>query len=791
MKPLQRKLGGLILATLLVTLCSQAQTNITVQPPVLAADHTAKISWNSETGAVYQVWAADSLTDAGNQGLQWILREANCASKGPNAEWMDVGNPLWIPRILAPRFQPMRFYRVEKIKQATMVPPPIVTVALTQTNSIRGDLYATVHVSLLDTNQQLSDVGLFVDGQKLYTVAYDSFTAFINSCEWPNGPHEIYAVATMVDAGETLPDCDRCTDTNAANIAIGVSASQFVTFSNYISQFFVAVPFFDPSQGQTQEVVAVFPEPTCWRLTVLNYLDQGVRQFTGTSSSLYAAWDGTDSSGTPLPFGFYDYLIEARPSQYGCPTGSGPSMAAFLGASSSSAGSQTNALSAAAVKAGLFAAEAMQFNAGNTFPENISIPTINPTNPPTGTNDGAGSGRVSAKMALSLAGYPTSAEEALSQSLTSYYVAPPPMPPVITNIGGVRHAVRWEDVYGPQPPIEIHISETQQEAFLRKAAGITPVDGPQPLDDWSDQTYTTRTPNRVPGNLFMGYAGTVGVGWQGHHPTGPNVDLPPGLVISASHPPYGPIASASTIANFFVSEMGRSGWRTAFNLGNDNFSPTNLVVPAVGGITGISGYATKCNFGMYVGHMTATSYTDPNFGCTHSWFPIYNSAQPGSYRWIALPACDFGPPNGASPLLWMAMYGCNSLQSRDWNDMWSKFLLPFPPNLRLLLGSEEGIFLHPIFGWQFAGDLNGSSTPGNSPMTIAASWYDAAAAADQQTAKSIKWRTIGLGTRHMSVCYRDNSSGGPKTIADTIWSWSSNISYDWFDVSLDEQQVYP
>src|SRR5437667_5005127 len=119
------KQGIIAAIALLAALRGQAQTNIVIQSPVIAQDLTGKISWNSETGGVYQVWAADSLSDVGPQGLQWIIREANCASKGTNAEWMDVGDPLWIPRILPPRFQPMRFYRVQKISQATMTPPPI------------------------------------------------------------------------------------------------------------------------------------------------------------------------------------------------------------------------------------------------------------------------------------------------------------------------------------------------------------------------------------------------------------------------------------------------------------------------------------------------------------------------------------------------------------------------------------------------------------------------------------------------------------------------------------------
>jgi hypothetical protein len=283
----RRTIAAIIVAS---AFCSQAQTNIFIQSPVIAADQTAKISWNSQVGAVYQVWSADALAGVGPQGLQWIIRNGNCASKGTNAEWMDVGDPLWIPRILPPRLQPERFYRVEQVGHATLT-PPIVTVQLSQTNgAISGDLYATVNVTLVDTNEQLSGVNLIVDGQKFFTAGDYSFTAFINSCEWPNGPHEIYAVATTVDTGETLPTSEAEIATNAANIGIGVSASQFGIFSNYISQYFVAVPFFDPTAGQTQEVVALFPENTCWRLTVLDYQDNPVRQFTNQSPSLYVAF---------------------------------------------------------------------------------------------------------------------------------------------------------------------------------------------------------------------------------------------------------------------------------------------------------------------------------------------------------------------------------------------------------------------------------------------------------------------------------------------------------------------
>jgi hypothetical protein len=318
MKTISQAIIGTMMFFTFAGLHSQAQTNIIIKSPVVADDHTMKIRWNAETGAVYQVESADSLTDIGSQGFQWIIRESDCPSKGTNAEWMDVGDSQWIPRILPPRFQPMRFYRVTKIKQATLTPPPAVTLQLDQSNVANGFITATLNLTYADTNQSVSSVKLFVDGQEIYTTTDESSSTYINSCEWPNGQHEIYAVATTVDYGETLPDSDDETVTNAANFAIGVSPSQSVTFSNYISEFFVSIPFFDPAVGQMQEVVATFPEDTCWNLYVLDSTYTPVRQFSGDSSTLYVAWDGTDGNGNQLPYGFYDYYIQARPSQFGC-----------------------------------------------------------------------------------------------------------------------------------------------------------------------------------------------------------------------------------------------------------------------------------------------------------------------------------------------------------------------------------------------------------------------------------------------------------------------------------------
>jgi Family of unknown function (DUF6345) len=741
----------------IATVRGQSQTNIVMQMPIIAADQTVKIKWSAETGAVYQVQSADSLTGVGSQGLQWIIREAACASKGNHAEWMDVGDPLWLSPILPPRFRQMRFYRVAKVGQATLAPSPTVTMQLTQTNAIIGDLYAMVNVTLNDTNQQVSSVSLFVDGQKLRLTISTNFTGFINSCEWPNGPHEIYAVATTVDAGETLPDCDGCAETNSAKFAISVSPSVSVTFSNYISQLFVAVPFFDPDAGQTQEVVASFPEQTCWRLTVLDYQDSEVRHFTNTSSSLYVAWDGNDDSSNPLPFGFYDYLIEARPAQFGCP----PSGMAAMEVKSDSltASEKSDYPSTAIAKAGVYSRAAMRFSRrlSNIF-EDVKIPSLNPSPPPSQT-----------------------CTTVIPERVVTYCVS---------DDGTTNKLINGLPAVLFEPFFVEEVSPLSADDASVDEAEVSSISASQNMQAQvsSDITYSTRTPTRVAGTLFMGQAGYVGVGYQGHHPSSPNFALPSGGVISVSHPPYGKLANASVIANQFADVMAASAWRSSFRLGDDNFNSLDLF-PVQGPGSGTSTYATKCHFGLYVGHMTATANIDQDCACLHSWIPIYNSQQPGAYQWIGLPFVDLG--NGSSPLKWMALYGCNSLQEQDWNDMWTKFVLPMPPNLRLLLGAEEGVFIHPVFGWQFAADMNGLTTPNNVPMTILESWYDAARVADQQTARSLRFR-FTMGTRRMTVAWRDNFFGGNgRTVDDSIWNWDPDISTDWLDIYLDERQVYP
>jgi hypothetical protein len=123
----------LLLCGLLSACAAFSQTNgpLMETPRVRADDYrTAYLRWNAETGGIYQVESMDAIGTQGMQGLRWVVRETDCVARGTNAEWVDFGDIRWIPRVFHPIHQPQRFYRVQKVKQATLTPPTVTIQAL-------------------------------------------------------------------------------------------------------------------------------------------------------------------------------------------------------------------------------------------------------------------------------------------------------------------------------------------------------------------------------------------------------------------------------------------------------------------------------------------------------------------------------------------------------------------------------------------------------------------------------------------------------------------------------------
>lgn len=133
---------------------------------------------------------------------------------------------------------------------------------------------------------------------------YEVATYNINTCEWGNGSHDIFATAECQSGyGDVV---------NSGAIATGHGVSAFVpvTFNNLVTRISFSQPSFDPSLGQTQQVSAFFPLNSDWTLNVVDVYSNVVQTATGSGNSMLYNWDGA-ANGTNLPNGVYYYYITA------------------------------------------------------------------------------------------------------------------------------------------------------------------------------------------------------------------------------------------------------------------------------------------------------------------------------------------------------------------------------------------------------------------------------------------------------------------------------------------------
>src|SRR6185312_17352452 len=108
----------------------------------------------------------------------------------------------------------------------------------------------TVSVTATSSYPKIN-INLYVDGQEMWPTA-DGTNFVINTCEWPNGPHTLFATAKAL-SGFPGP-------IGSLGILEGQAVSTYVpvTFSNLITKVAFSQVYFEPSLGQTQEVTAAF-----------------------------------------------------------------------------------------------------------------------------------------------------------------------------------------------------------------------------------------------------------------------------------------------------------------------------------------------------------------------------------------------------------------------------------------------------------------------------------------------------------------------------------------------------
>jgi hypothetical protein len=209
-----------------------------------------------------------------------------------------------MPTTLNPKYSPMRFYRVvdEGADNDTTDSPSITITSPTNGNVLSGQI--TVTVAATCSNLPIVTTKLYVDGQEM-NESDDGSNYVVNTCEWLNGPHTFFAVATA-RSGLSGPS-----GSYPIYTAHGVSAYMPVTFSNLISEIAFSQPFFEPSLGQTQEVTAVFAANCDWTLQIQDVNSNTVRNASGSGNSMTFDWDGTGDGETNIPDGGYIYLISA------------------------------------------------------------------------------------------------------------------------------------------------------------------------------------------------------------------------------------------------------------------------------------------------------------------------------------------------------------------------------------------------------------------------------------------------------------------------------------------------
>jgi Family of unknown function (DUF6345)/Bacterial Ig domain/FlgD Ig-like domain len=196
----------------------------------------------------------------------------------------------------------MRFYRVVMTGTNTGPNPTITITSPTNGATVSSNLTVTISAS---SDQLLVQTILYVDGQEM-PPSDDGSNFVINTCEWWNGQHTLFAVAKSQSAFEGNPHDPQPT--------YGRTTSSYVnvTFNNLISEIAFSQPFFEPSLGQTQQVTANFAANCDWTLQIQDVNSNVVRTATGSGNSMEFDWDGMGDGETNIPDGVYHYVISAE-----------------------------------------------------------------------------------------------------------------------------------------------------------------------------------------------------------------------------------------------------------------------------------------------------------------------------------------------------------------------------------------------------------------------------------------------------------------------------------------------
>lgn len=291
-----------------------AQTNLNFNNVSANIEGAIRLSWNSTSNDIYEIDYADALVDTNIGSLTWKVLYEQYPSHGTNTFWLDTGEYYSDPVIPHPSQTPMRFYRIALTGTNEAPTPTVFIASVTNGSLVSGNLTVIVAGS---TDQPIIDTKLYVDGQEMNDadattkfstngIYYVEDTYMINTCEWPNGPHTLFATARCQSAPSGVHD--------EPDILIGYGVSPYIApvFSNLITRISFSEPFFTPDDGQTQRVSAVFAANVDWTLEIQDANTNTVRTVTGSGTSMSFGWDGKDDGSSDLPVGNYTYLFTSQ-----------------------------------------------------------------------------------------------------------------------------------------------------------------------------------------------------------------------------------------------------------------------------------------------------------------------------------------------------------------------------------------------------------------------------------------------------------------------------------------------
>jgi len=512
-----------------------------------------------------------------------------------------------------------------------------------------------------------------------------TFTLQLETRLFPNGSHRVSVVAEDVggiestESHEVSPLASRGSSYGVKNVN--------VVFDNTISNARVLYEFFRPELGQIQQIFALWSTPRTWRVDV-GTQDGAIvfRSFSGSGTRVAVDWDGTDAGGMrPNPqligYFFYDLGPAAQPPPPGGGSGGPPP----------SPGGQ------------------------------------NTTAPDSEGSDSAP--------------YPSSAREAVLAGLTSYFLKPPPMPPVRTN--GVF--VPWEEVHGPMPPIEIGISDEERQAILTslatESATATDAGADSPLAE--GQAFALFGP--------FSLIGTFAVAGQGHHPrvdpfgrypTPPRIGGNVRMSSDAPFGPWGPLKAPKTVVSECAAEFARMGYSVLATKLDDDVQPEDLAQDPFG----LPNIFNRANIGLYVGHTIAARDPETQFIWKQSYVPIYNSAS-DIMTFVGSSSMNFG----SDQLKWMAFFSCNIFRDEFYRtdgiyqQNKSFFALPLNGYLHIMQGYATEMRVHHDFAFSWTLALRRSPLLGQVDQTVIGAWNYACrqtqlfADPDVNIARSVYW----------------------------------------------------